>query len=499
MQSEPRPLDSGLLIVAVLGPIFHVAGFVARGVGFFYADVPRLAVAYVALALSGAAAAWLVARRRGWSLRLVAAAALLANLGSVAYAGSVWSRDMRRALADAAMVPIEAGKVGIALAPADDSAASAAELAATEEALLDILRRNGLQGSVVVRRTQAIASQQQAEHLGARLNAGVVVWKTVSGRGPVVEERHVTVLGANEDVADLEPVSLMLLMATQRNLRVRTEANPEETGVSSVATEVIAPVAAGYGALAAQRPVVAALQFQRALRLEGLPPRARRDLHTQLGTALLLADRADLAVEAFESAQEIEPSADGWVGLGTIALAARDWNGASLAFTRAIALDPYAPAPYCGLGVLFGRDHQVSRAVASYRQAVALDPEGSVPYAFLGLGLELQADLEGAQGAYETCAATAGPNTGLHLAALQRAEAIVRNPPTAVPTATLPPTPTVTPIPTEGVYVVQRGDTLRAIAERFDITIEDIIEINQIENPNALSVGQILIIPEKPW
>ena len=498
MESQPHPLDSGLVIVAVLGPIFHVAGFLARGVGFFYSDVTRLAVAYVGLALSGAAAAWLVACRRDWSLRLVAAGALIANLGSVAYASSIWSHDMRRALADAAMAPIEAGKIGIALAPADESAASAAELAATEEALLDTVRRNGLQGSITVRRTRAIGTHQQAEHVGARLNASVVVWKTVSGHRPVVEERHVTMLGGSEDVVELEPVSLLLLMASQRHLTVRTEAGPEETGVSPLATEVIAPVAGGYGALAAGRPVVAALQFQSALKAEGLPLQAQRDLNVQLGTALLLADRADLAVQAFESAQAIEPSADGWVGLGSIALAARDWNQASLAFTRALALDPYASAPYCGLGVLLARDHQVSRAVASYRQAVALDPERSVPYVFLGLGLELQADVEGAQHAYQTAASLAGPNTGLYEAAIERAEAIGRNPPTAVPTATALPTPTVTPIPTEGVYIVQGGDTLKAIAERFNITVEEIIEINQIENPNALSVGQILIIPEEP-
>jgi tetratricopeptide (TPR) repeat protein len=498
VESQPRPLDSGLLIIAVLGPLFHVAGFLARGVGFFHADVARLAVAYVALALSGGAAAWLVARRRTWSLRLVAAAALLINLGSVAYAGSVWSHDMRRALADAALAPIEADKIGIALAPADDSPASAAELAATEEALLDALRRNGLQGRVAVRRTHAITSAQQAQYVGERLNAHVVVWKTVSERRPPVEQRHVTVLGAHEDVVDLEPVSLLLLMATQRHLTVRTTVDAEETGVSPMATDVIAPVAAGYGALAAGRPAVAALQFQRALAVEGLPAEAQRDLHSHRGTALLLADRADLAIQAFEDAQALAPTADGWVGIGTIALGARDWNRAALAFTSAIGLDPYAPAAYCGLGVLFGRDHQISRAVASYRQAVALDPEGSVPYAFLGLGLELQADIAGAQHAYQTCAALAGPNTGLQTAALRRAEAIGAHPPTAVPTATALPTPTIMPIPTEGVYIVQAGDTLRGIAERFNITIEEIITLNQLENPNALSVGQILIIPEEP-
>lgn len=44
-------------------------------------------------------------------------------------------------------------------------------------------------------------------------------------------------------------------------------------------------------------------------------------------------------------------------------------------------------------------------------------------------------------------------------------------------------------------YVVQAGDTLSGIAARFDCTVQDLIQANQLANPNLLSVGQQLDIP----
>lgn len=61
--------------------------------------------------------------------------------------------------------------------------------------------------------------------------------------------------------------------------------------------------------------------------------------------------------------------------------------------------------------------------------------------------------------------------------------------------------PTATPIPPDlraGTlipYTVQAGDSLGAIADRFNSTIDAIIEENSITNPNALFVGQILQVP----
>jgi uncharacterized protein YkwD len=71
-------------------------------------------------------------------------------------------------------------------------------------------------------------------------------------------------------------------------------------------------------------------------------------------------------------------------------------------------------------------------------------------------------------------------------------------------TITIPPAGTVrntaTPLPSLGRgtridYQVLPGDTLAGIAATFNTLEEDIIELNNIENPNALQPGQILKIP----
>ena len=45
------------------------------------------------------------------------------------------------------------------------------------------------------------------------------------------------------------------------------------------------------------------------------------------------------------------------------------------------------------------------------------------------------------------------------------------------------------------MYIVQRGDTLSSIAQRFDTTVNAIVAANQIVDPSLIVVGQKLIIP----
>jgi LysM repeat protein len=63
------------------------------------------------------------------------------------------------------------------------------------------------------------------------------------------------------------------------------------------------------------------------------------------------------------------------------------------------------------------------------------------------------------------------------------------------------PLPTATPIPSDLArgtkidYTVQAGDTLAGIAAKFNSTEEAIITENSITDPNALFVGQLLVVP----
>ncbi|HUN05405.1 MAG TPA: LysM peptidoglycan-binding domain-containing protein [Aggregatilineales bacterium] len=63
-------------------------------------------------------------------------------------------------------------------------------------------------------------------------------------------------------------------------------------------------------------------------------------------------------------------------------------------------------------------------------------------------------------------------------------------PPTATPNATATPVP-----PPTTSYTVQRGDTLLKIASRFETTVNALLRLNRISNPNLIFVGQQLQIP----
>jgi LysM repeat protein len=65
--------------------------------------------------------------------------------------------------------------------------------------------------------------------------------------------------------------------------------------------------------------------------------------------------------------------------------------------------------------------------------------------------------------------------------------------PTATPTAT--PTPTITPTPTPIIYTVKPGDTYYAIAGQFGIDLDALLAANPDATLSALQPGQTLVIP----
>ncbi|MCZ7667026.1 MAG: LysM peptidoglycan-binding domain-containing protein [Chloroflexi bacterium] len=71
---------------------------------------------------------------------------------------------------------------------------------------------------------------------------------------------------------------------------------------------------------------------------------------------------------------------------------------------------------------------------------------------------------------------------------------------TATPTApaeSASPSPTVPPEPTPQVYVIRQGDTLSKIANRFGVSLDELLAANEdrIKNPDRIAVGDEIIIP----
>ena len=66
-----------------------------------------------------------------------------------------------------------------------------------------------------------------------------------------------------------------------------------------------------------------------------------------------------------------------------------------------------------------------------------------------------------------------------------------------IPTGTTPAPPAPPPGGTT-TYVVQRGDTLGAIAARYGTTVNELASLNCLMNPNLIYVGQVLKVPGGP-
>jgi hypothetical protein len=86
------------------------------------------------------------------------------------------------------------------------------------------------------------------------------------------------------------------------------------------------------------------------------------------------------------------------------------------------------------------------------------------------------------------------------------ASLVVLGPPSPTPQPTRTPGPSPTPRPTRTpgpsptlppgavTYAVQRGDTLRSIATRFNTTVAELQRLNHLDGSTAISVGQVLIV-----
>jgi LysM repeat protein len=66
---------------------------------------------------------------------------------------------------------------------------------------------------------------------------------------------------------------------------------------------------------------------------------------------------------------------------------------------------------------------------------------------------------------------------------------------TPADTAAETPAAPAPPAGDQETYTVQAGDTLAEIAARFGVTIQALVQANNIENVDYIEVGQVLVIP----
>lgn len=84
--------------------------------------------------------------------------------------------------------------------------------------------------------------------------------------------------------------------------------------------------------------------------------------------------------------------------------------------------------------------------------------------------------------------------SGLPTQAVEQGATITPGGPVLTPTPDAPhPIPTLRSDPLQ--YAVQPGDTLGQIAQRYSVSLDAMIDANQLRNPNVLEVGQELTVP----
>ena len=123
---------------------------------------------------------------------------------------------------------------------------------------------------------------------------------------------------------------------------------------------------------------------------------------------------------------------------------------------------------------------QIGQRICIPGAAPVVCPEGSFPYV-IRRGDTLFAL---AQQFGTTVAAIIAINPGINPNALQVGQTIC-----------IPGEPTVTCPTGSFSYTIQRGDTLFALAQRFNTTVSAILALNPGLDPNALQVGRIICIP----
>jgi len=156
----------------------------------------------------------------------------------------------------------------------------------------------------------------------------------------------------------------------------------------------------------------------------------------------------------------------------------------------------YALLVVCALGAGL----LVARALGP-KAVLLTDYTTSEPVDGTAVSVEATAEITAGQQATATFASTSTTNAATETGVVET-EAVpsaTNTPPTVVPATEAPVAaePTTVQAPGFVEYTIQRGDILKTIAEKYQVTIQDILAVNEIPNPDSLTVGSVIRIPRK--
>lgn len=127
---------------------------------------------------------------------------------------------------------------------------------------------------------------------------------------------------------------------------------------------------------------------------------------------------------------------------------------------------------------------------------MTLTPTPSAPYSYIVQEGDSFATISDAQGLAEDgilLLLALNPDASIRGFLYTGEEILIPNPGMKLPTAT--PVPVDLPRGTELEYTILPGDSIAAIAAKFRSTEDAIIDLNEIEDVNAIQVGQVIIVP----
>ena len=104
----------------------------------------------------------------------------------------------------------------------------------------------------------------------------------------------------------------------------------------------------------------------------------------QLVTAFLLQDWEKMRAAAEALTHRFPACAEGYACLGTAYRELKQFDRATLAYQRAIQLEPENPAAWINFGYNFDVQDKVDEAIAAYRQAIKLKPDAVLAWNKLG-------------------------------------------------------------------------------------------------------------------